>query len=174
MPVRGTVEGQFTGVLLLTQKTLSLLKEFMAKRCTGVETAEQDCREEVIRAHLGPEIPRFPVVHHLLDFYDCFYRRRLGLSFRQVKGHRVKQVIIERNERALMESFMHDTDYTAEALVVPWVGNRRIGVRNACSALKDCFEGDAMRSDGFFDDGEDLSLGCLEGVEDFLKSIEMF
>ncbi len=61
---------------------------------------------------------------------------------------------------------MHDTDNTAETLLVPRVRNFFASGGDACSALKDGFEGDVVGGDSLLDDREYLSL-CI-----FLKCCE--
>jgi hypothetical protein len=101
---------------------------------------DRDCgailRRKKIGAHMGPEISGFPGVHHLLDFGYSLQRRRLGSSFRKMKSHAVKQVIIECHKRSFMKSVMHDTGDSIEALLFPGVGNFFTSGRYTCGALK--------------------------------------
>lgn len=97
MLVSGTRD-RSSGGRLLTQELLSLQEQRLSDGSKWVKTAEQYCREEIIGAHLGPEIAGFPGIHHLLDFSYSLQRRGLGFSFREMESHGIKQVIIECHE----------------------------------------------------------------------------
>ena len=122
MLVSGTRD-RCSGCRLLTQELLSLQKQRLVDRSEWIETAEQYFGEEIIGAHMSPEISGFPGVHHLLDFDYSLQRRRVGFSFRNMKSHGVKQVIIKCHKRSFMKSVMHDTGDSTEALLFPGVGN---------------------------------------------------
>jgi hypothetical protein len=92
----GGERGSCGGCLVLAlKKTVGFMQELLADQSSRVKTAEEDGGPEMVGTHLGPEIAGFPGIHHLLDFGNCFHRGILGLIFREMETHSVKQVIVE-------------------------------------------------------------------------------
>ena len=83
-------------LVLALKKTVGFMQELLADQSSRVKTAEEeDGGPEMVGTHLGPEIAGFPVIHHLLDFGNGFHWGILGLIFREMETHSVKQVIVE-------------------------------------------------------------------------------
>ena len=58
-----------------------------------------------------------------------------------------------------MESLMHDTGDTSEALGIPGIRNLLLCGGETSGALQDGLQGNAVSRDGFLDDRDDLAVG---------------
>jgi hypothetical protein len=72
-----------------------------------------------------------------------------------------------------METVMHDAGDTAEALLVPGIGNFFSSGRDTCGALKNGLQGDAMSGYGLLDNREDLRFRIKKCSKDRLVGMKM-
>ena len=89
----GSIKRRFlvsTGGLLLTEEFLNFIKEVLTDGNIRMKTAEENCRPEIIRAHLGPKIAGVSVEDHLLDGGNSLHVCLSGVCFGEIESHRVQ------------------------------------------------------------------------------------
>jgi len=72
-----------------------------------------------------------------------------------------------------METVVHDTGDTTEALLVPGIGNFFVSGRDTCGSLKNGLQGDAMSGYGLLDNREDLRFRIKKCSKDRLVGMKM-